>query len=156
VTSLGMAVLVLMVGLQDPNGWGISPEWAASYPQTAQEIADAAEESPLLRDVEATAALLVIMGYRESRFDRWAEGDAGAAVGLFQVHRAWGDETARGALRLLHESFRVCRERPLTERLGWYAAGGKGCDRRLELSRSRMAEVAKILPKLRAELRAVR
>ena len=42
MSHLARLVLVWMVHLQDPNGWGITPEWAASYPETAQEIADAA------------------------------------------------------------------------------------------------------------------
>ena len=138
MSHLACLVLVWMVHLQDPNGWGITPEWAASYPETAQEIADAAEAAPLLGDVDRTASLMTVWAFRESRFNRRALGDGGGSVGLFQVGRFWGDTSTAGALRLMHESFRVCAKRPLAERMSWYAAGGSGCERRNELSRSRM------------------
>ena len=43
------------------------------------------------------------------------------------------------ALRLMRVSFGICRDRPRSERLGWYAAGGEGC-RGLKESRNRVAK----------------
>lgn len=143
-----MWVLVAMVRLQDPNSYGISPAWAASYIETAEEIAEAATEAPLSNDRRRTAALLVVMAYRESRFNRLALGDGGASVGLFQINRGWGVASARGALSLIHASFDMCRERPFAERLGWYMWGRSGCDHRLEKSAARMHEAARLAKEL--------
>jgi hypothetical protein len=148
MSHLAKLVLVWMVHLQDPNGWGITPEWAASYPETAQEIADEAEANPLLHDAKQTASLLTEWSFHESHFNRDAVGDGGGSLGLMQVGRFWGDSSMRKALALMHESFRVCAKRPLAERAAWYAAGGSGCDRRLGLSRSRML-AAKALAEVR-------
>jgi len=138
MNHLARLVLVWMVHLQSPNGWGISPEWAASYPETAEEIAAAAEADPLLGDAKYTASLLTYWSLQESHFKRDAVGDHGGSFGLMQVGKFWGDTSIAGALKLMHDSFRICAKRPLAERAAWYAAGGTGCERRLGLSRSRM------------------
>jgi hypothetical protein len=147
MTNLAMTVLVWMVRLQNPNdpALHITPEWAASYPATAQEIADAAEANPIAGSVRMTAAVLTVFAFQESRFeldpcerDPRYDCDGGASLGRWQTWRGWGDPTAETALRVMHKSFEVCAKHPFAERLAWYAAGGKDCERRLELSRSRM------------------
>jgi hypothetical protein len=148
MTNLAMIVLVWMVRLQNPNdpNLHISPEWAASYPKTAQEIADAAEADPIKGDARMTAATLTVYAWHESRFDanpcdrdpRW-DCDGGASLGKWQTWRGWGDPTAETALRVMHKSFEICAKYPFADRLSWYAAGSKGgCEARRELSRSRM------------------
>lgn len=148
MTNLAMTVLVWMVRLQNPNdpNLHITPEWAASYPETAQEIADAAEADPIAKDPRLTAATLTYFAFKESNFladpchrdARW-NCDAGASLGKWQTWRGWGDPTAETALKVMHKSFEVCAKYPFAERLSWYAAGNKGgCESRRELSRSRL------------------
>jgi hypothetical protein len=155
VTPLALVVLGWMVQLQDPNALALrgimTPKWAASYPQKAQEIADAAEKDPIGKSSRYTAALLTWTAYQESRFDdrpcerqKRYDCDGGASVGMFQTWKGWGLPTAETSLRLMHKSFEICEKRPFDERLAWYAAGGAGCDRRLELSRSRMHAAARL------------
>lgn len=146
MSALAALVLVWMVRLQDPNGLGVDPGLAASYPETAEEIADASARDPLLGDARHTAALLAVWAYHESRFRREALGDSGASRGLLQVSRVWGEPSVAKALEIMHLSFKICREHLLKERAAWYASGGSAtCDRRLELSRSRMSAAAKLL-----------
>lgn len=89
------------------------------------------------------AAVLVAIAWRESRFSPGAVGDHGASIGAWQISRHWhpgatvADHADRAA-ELVQESWRVCRARPASERLGWYASGGAGCDG-LGASRGRMA-----------------
>jgi hypothetical protein len=154
MTKLAMIVLVWMTRLQNPNdpNLHITPEWAASYPETAQRIADAAERDPIARSPRMTAAVLTVYGWHESRFDpnpcerdpRW-DCDGGASLGVWQTWRGWGDPTAETALRVMHKSFEVCAAYPFDDRLSWYAAGSKGgCKARRELSRSRMLSAKRL------------
>jgi len=92
---------------------------------------------------DRTAALLVSLAWFESTFKPGAVGDKGASHGLFQV-QGHGDltdirEATRAALEMLRASFRICSAagRPPSELLGWYGAGGNGCDRGLRESRHR-------------------
>jgi hypothetical protein len=148
MTHLAMIVLTWMVSLQDPSnpGFVMTPAWAASYPETAQEFADAATKNPIAElGVEGTAALLTIWSQHESRFKRDAKGDNGSSLGLLQVSRFWekgyGLDVA-GALKLMHKSFEICKGagKPVLERMGWYAQGSSGCEKRLLMSRWRMTE----------------
>jgi hypothetical protein len=163
MTHLAMTVLVWMVRLQDPNDPALAhimtPEWAASYLTTAQEIADAAERDPIAKDARLTASTLTYFAYQESRFDpnpcerdvRY-DCDGGASQGLWQTWRGWGDPVAQTALRVMHKSFEVCSKYPFADRLSWYAVGSKGgCDseRGRMISRSRMLaakRLAAVLP----------
>lgn len=102
--------------------------WGHTYQETAYAITEACDE-----DIRC-AAVLVAIGYHESRFDPAAVGDRGRSLGLFQVSTAWGapstiSEQARLARTLVARSFAICRERPRGEALGWYCAGGVGCGR---------------------------
>jgi hypothetical protein len=153
-------ILSLMVSLQP------SAPWLDTYWETAVAIGRAAEERPLFRGElgkERTAALLVAVAYYESHFDAGALGDCRKdaprslarcqSVGLYQISKANApadelldrDDASRHALRLFATSFRICRERPVFERLAWYAAGGNGCDRRLELSAHRMSLASRLM-----------
>lgn len=128
--------------------------WADQLPLEAEAIATQASEHPLPGVTPAfTAALDTVMGWHESRFNPWAEHDHGAGFGLFGTHAATlGRQVPAdlgGQVGALHElmttSFTICRERPLEERIGWYAAGGEGCERRLGLSRARVWEAQRLL-----------
>jgi len=141
MTHLAALVLVWMVHLQNPNL--LTPEWAASYIETAQEIANASEVRPLSVGPTMTAAILTITAFRESHFnpnpctEKW-DCDHGASLGRWQTWHKWGPPTAETALWVMEKSFEICRHHPLDERLSWYAAGNSGCERRNELSRARM------------------
>jgi hypothetical protein len=108
------------------------------------------------------SAELVALGAREGHFDPWAVSRdyAGRAVGIWQVHETnfgWLHVDALDvvdpftaapiALRLVRESFRVCRARPLEERLVWYAVGGPACDapEGIRDSRNRMGLALRLL-----------
>jgi hypothetical protein len=128
--------------------------WRDTLPETAQAIATVADARPLPgSDARQTAAVLVVMAFRESAFQLDAVGDGGAARGLWQVHAGTlghpvatdAEAQAWDALGLLDTSWRICSKHPLADRIGWYAAGGVGCERRLGLSRFRMSEVARLL-----------
>ena len=122
---------------------------APDQDRLAVAIATAAEEAPLFDDDvdgRRTAALLVVTAWEESRFDRFAVGDSGRSCGLFGIWvgrserrcRAIQEDvfgSARIARDMLRESLRVCRARPVAERLGLYLGGS--CGRGLPLSRRR-------------------
>jgi hypothetical protein len=82
-----------------------------------------------------------------------ASHDNGAGFGLFGMHAATlGRKVPEDALgqvqaeiELLQTSFRICAKHPLEERLGWYMFGSNGCEHRLELSKYRMHQAARIL-----------
>jgi hypothetical protein len=141
-TSLAAWLLFILTRLEP------SASWQDTYVETAFSIADAAEERPLFhgpRGAAATALLLASVAKFESDFDPGAVGDHGASLGLFQVNRVHASErelltpgsAARVARDLMAVSMRICRARPLVERLGWYAWGRDGCDHALEKSRHR-------------------
>jgi hypothetical protein len=128
--------------------------WEDQIGEVAAGIAEAAEERPLPGSTtRQTAAVLAVMAWRESRLNPEAVGDHGHSNGLFQIQKgtlgravpSYPLGQAEAALELLETSWRICDRHPIAERLGWYAAGGTGCSRRLDLSRSRMHEVARLL-----------
>jgi hypothetical protein len=103
-------------------------------PRIADAIAAAAEERPLAGEHgrERMAAILVALGWTESRYNVDAVGDHGQSVGAFQLSKAWHpppdvEGQAKRAAWLVEESFRVCSRKPLGERLSFYAAGGAAC-----------------------------
>lgn len=135
-TSLAAFALGLMVTLQ-PD---VPAKLRDSYPETAAAIARAADTTPLFdgeHGKEETAALLVGVAFHESHFVRDAVGDHGRSFGLFQSQPPTAgvsrdnlldpNEAATAALQLLQQSMRVCRSRPLEDRLAWYAGGGGSC-----------------------------
>lgn len=134
-------ILAIMIAMQP------TAPWRSTYEATARAITDVVtEQEPLFAgDLgrERTAVLLVSVAWFESTFKPGAVGDKGASHGLYQV-QGHGDLTdphdaTRAALGMMRASFRVCRERPIVEALGWYAAGGNDCDRGLRESRHRVA-----------------
>jgi hypothetical protein len=153
-------ILSLMVILQP------SAPWKATYEGTARAIDDVAHAEPAYAGddgPERTAALLVSIAWYESRFDPRAvlEDADGASLGLFQVHDsnlhrlrivhpdALEDPraSARAALFLIRESFRVCGKRPADELLAMYASGRGRCDvpEGVRASRRRMRLAATML-----------
>ncbi len=120
--------------------------WRDNYENVARGIASAVEENePLFKGDngrEKTAALLVSLAWYESRFDVFATGDKGKSHGLYQQQRMGNlsdpKEATVVAIGQLRLSMRICRGRVTEELLGWYAAGGEGCDRGLRESRHRV------------------
>jgi len=130
--SLTQLVLLWMTSLVPAP----SVPWGPSYVETATAIVTACEERPAFGSAERCAAVLTAIAYHESRFQPDAIGDGGQSRGVWQVSRAWGLapaapvlEHARLAAELVDRSEHICHDRPLDERLGWYAAGGRGCGR---------------------------
>ena len=118
-------ILALMLGLMAHE----PAPWAATYPATAAAIASAATEAPLFAGKDGparTAALLVATGWHESRFRPDAIGDSGRSHGIFQASRvpiADVNAQARGALVMMHDSFRACEGRKAEDWLAVYASG---------------------------------
>lgn len=138
-------ILSLMLSLQP------AAPWREDYYHVAKGILEGAKAIPVFsgqHGVFRTIALNVSLAWHESRFNRYARGDQGKSWGLFQYQNHGTPEDAaeqtKQANRLILQSFRVCKDKPLNERLGWYAAGGNGCERGLRESRNRMNK-AKIL-----------
>lgn len=152
LTPLASLVLSWMVSLQP------SAPWRETYEETAQGIAEAAAQSPALGGQYRTAAVLTVMALRESSFLQTASGDNNRSLGLFQMQAATVGQPAflwmsgptqqsLAAIALLEQSFRICRARPLAERISWYAVGGNHCSSSVgaRLSRHRMLLAAKLL-----------
>lgn len=142
-------ILAAMVLLQP------SAPWKDSYEHTAKGILEGATSEPIFRGdggVFRTVALDVSLAWFESRFNPVALGDKGRSWGLYQFQDHGKPEGVKAqtiiANRLIRESFRICAARPLEERLGWYAAGGNGCDRGLTHSRHRIWKAQWLIRKL--------
>ena len=125
--------------------------WKDRYVEIANEIQVGAEREPVFSGaygVQRTLALDIAVAWFESRFNPDAIGDNGRARGLYQVHYHGPDEPVREqterANRMMRASFKVCARRAIEERLGWYAAGGNGCERGLKHSRHRMGLAEKL------------
>jgi hypothetical protein len=133
-------ILSLMLLLQPP---GITPWWT-SYERTAETIAQVSKADPVFSGVhgaDRTAALLVALGWFESRFRPDAVGDHGRSLCMLQVGesnlKALGvtreamltdlETCLHAGLKMIRTSFAACGANPLDERLGHYAAGGQGC-----------------------------
>jgi len=136
-----LITILAMMALLQP-----SAPWKDNYETVARGLLSGATASPVFEGqygVQRTIALDVSLAWFESRFDQHAIGDNGAAHGLYQVHAKEAptvEEQTKQANEMIKASFRICKNRPLEERLGWYASGGNGCDRPggLKASRHRM------------------
>jgi hypothetical protein len=146
-------VLVLMTAIRVQYAEALAP-WADTYTPTAAAIATKCESAPLPGGGKDWCAMLLVeMSWHESRFNQDVSHDGGHGYGLFGTQAgtlgrpvpADPEGQVDAAIELLKTSWRICAKHPLEERLGWYAAGGTGCERRLELSVFRMHEAAKIL-----------
>jgi|SRR5208283_702645 hypothetical protein len=130
-------ILALMSFLQPTNAPGV--KW--DYEPTARAIAKYSFSNPLWpreeRGIERTADLLVSLSWFESNYNPDAEGDGHASFGLYQMTPGTAgsspdalkdpDTATRIALSLIRTSFRICKDYPADERLGWYAHGGNSC-----------------------------
>ena len=121
-------ILSLMLAIQP------SAPWRASYEDTADAIARVVESSPSLfagdKGRERTAAVLVAVGWHESRFNPSAIGDHGRSYGIYQASRVPlvdVEAQTRGALAAMGASFHVCGARRAEDWLAQYASGGAGC-----------------------------
>ncbi len=146
-------VLALMTAIRLEYGEAEAP-WSATYETTADAIATRCQDARVDGGgADWCAALAVTMAFHESRFNPDASHDSGAGAGLFGTHAATlgrpvpqeQEGQVDAFLQLFHTSAKICAARPLGDRLGWYAAGGSGCERRLELSRFRMHQAARLL-----------
>jgi Transglycosylase SLT domain len=127
---------------------------AAIVLKMAMAIAPGAEKVNQARQVIATvatvaetkhdAALLLYMAWKESRFNKNAVGDAGLALGAWQLHSAprsvlWDlPKAASITLARLRYSETACPAFPLAV----YASGN--CKQGHTVSNARMAEVTRI------------
>ena len=123
-------------------------------PELAPAIARAADARPVPAGAAGRAnmaVMLVAVAWAESRFQLDAVGDKGQSLGAWQLSKHWrapkdAEGQADRAAELLAESHRVCRPRPLRDRLAWYAKGGAGCsDAGAAASRWRMGIAMKLL-----------
>lgn len=141
--------------------------WKDTYPATADAFGEVAHDSPLFegeRGGERTVALFVSLAWFEGNFKQDARGDClkkdekGRCIAdpqslcTFQVGRthlaSLGTTEAeiqsdirvctKSARSLLATSMRICAAKPRAQWLGWYAAGGEGCDRAMTKSSHRM------------------
>jgi hypothetical protein len=128
--------------------------WIDFLPVEAEAIAEEDSARPLPGMTPGlTAALDVVMAWHESRFRPDTLHDHGTGYGLFGTHeKTLGRQVSlevAGQVVDWHElartSFRICSDHPKEERLGWYAAGGQGCENRLGLSRARIWEAERLL-----------
>jgi len=142
--------------------------WKATYPATADAFGEVAHDAPLFAGSfgdQQTVALFVALSWFEGNFKQDAEGDCKAdakgkctvpaqSLCAFQVgvtHLASLGTTraeilsdikvcTKSARSLIATSMKVCAKQPRSGWLGWYAAGGEGCDRGLAKSAHRMAK----------------
>ena len=147
-------ILALMLALSPAS---VTP-WAASYPETARAIAKAATEEPLYGGAfarERTAATLVAVAFFESTFKPGALGDKSTSVGRYQINQsnfaalgitkaqllADPDVEVRAALRMMRDSFAICKGRRPEDWLAQFAAGHGTCTNAggILASRRRMA-----------------
>lgn len=119
--------------------------WKDEYESVARAIDEASSANPIFdgqSGKEKTAAVLVSLAWFESRFNSKAVGDHGKSFGLYQQqgHGEISDPfiASKVAIEQIKISFRVCSNKPIEEKLGWYAAGGNTCDGGLRESRHRM------------------
>jgi hypothetical protein len=147
-------ILSLMTTLQPEAAW------KDTYPTTAAAIQQVVNEQPSIftedHDGRAkTAAVLVALAWAESTFKPNAVG-AGGVRGLYQIGGK-GDlsdplKASRVALEMIRESFRLCKARPVNERLAVYAAGGISCkdmpEKVLAKSRFRVSKALSLVKQL--------
>ena len=152
-TQFIMWVYSIMVALRMQTGEAQAP-WAESYIDTASAIAArCTDHSVPGGGRDWCAAVAVYMSWHESRYNPDATHDNGAGLGLFGTHAGTlgrpvpkdSEGQVDAFLELLGTSFRICAKQPIDERLGWYMAGGDGCERRLDLSTFRMHGAARLL-----------
>lgn len=147
---------LLLMNFLQPNA-----PWKASYQATATAIVTTvAYSEPLFIGIngrERTVVFLISLAWFESRFNSVALGDChtkgdsqckpgedklAKAFGLYQQHDHGiltdPAEATAVALQQIRISFRVCHSKELSERLGWYTAGGNDCERGLRESRNRV------------------
>lgn len=128
--------------------------WSDTYASTSGAIATGCASAPIDGGGKDWCAMLLVeMAFHESRFQQDAVHDDGAGYGLFGMQAGTlgrhvpedpeGQVVAE--IQLLQQSFRICAKHPLEERLGWYMFGQSGCEHRLEKSRFRMHEAARVL-----------
>lgn len=148
ILSMIQIILTIMVALQP------SAPWRDSYEKTAIGIYEGAQAEPIFSGeygIQRTIALDIAIAWFESRFNPQAVGDKGKSWGLYQVQGHGQSDDVKTqtiiANKMVLQSFRVCKSKPLDERLGWYAAGGNDCERGLRESRHRMGKAQWIFRK---------
>jgi hypothetical protein len=155
-------ILALMLKAEPSPPWRATYERTASAIAKAAHASPLFEGE---HGAEKTAALIVGVAWFESAFKPDAAGDCTDAKGAVLDCRKPGaiphsfcalqvsetnfkglgttreevqtdiDACIRHGLRLMHQSFAVCRSAPLEERLTWYASGGPTCSEREDARR---------------------
>lgn len=127
----------------------ITCAWRARFPELADAIAYAAEQSESGTTLTRAADLTAVAFY-ESSFNPDAIGDMGQSFGAFQIHPPYRSGVTKESLldprtaavvseRLLSKSERVCLQAgsPAPERWSWYASGDPACIRGRDKARLR-------------------
>ena len=153
--------ILMLIGLLAPH----TPETMRK--DAARAIDQVVHEDPIyLTDdgLERSAAELVSLVAHESVFDPKAVSHdrGGESLGYAQVsvsNLKWLKmnrddlldpiQNLRAAVKLLRESHRVCRSKPLEEQLAWYGTGSGHCDveEGIQASRRRMRLAMDLLRK---------
>lgn len=135
-----------------------SAPWKDTYENTADAIAKVADSASLFpaeeRGAEHTASLLVAMAWYESRLKPSAKSKDGRSFCLYQIDRSYlapdpkksledPELCTRTAVRLVRQSFDLCKSRAPNDRLAFYNSGH--CDRGGVESRYRMFLATKLL-----------
>ena len=130
------------------------PPWQQQFGEVAGAIAGQCRNAPLAGfTAEECVGILVEISHQESRVNVAAEHDGRAGLGLYGLHHATlghrvptdAEGQTEAAMTVLRQSFAICRAQDRSARLGWYMAGGRGCDKRLGLSRYRVSEALRLL-----------
>lgn len=131
----GAAIMKVLYAME-PN----SP-WVPDYGEISEAVATASNQDPLFPSrpdgCAWTAAILLGLAHKESRFHKTVVGDNGRSFGLFQIQPPTANMFGKPisinmltsprdatfiAIDLIRESFRNCKDRPFEERLSWYAS----------------------------------
>lgn len=136
------AAWVLSVMLQLAATETITAPWASTYEDTANEIAAATDDPEM-------AAVLVAIGWHESRFNPAALTPQDGAKGVWQTVPYWGPPSAKTTVRVILDSFRVAAKLPKQERLAPYACGPHLTPRCIAISRHRLSLASRLLARPR-------
>ncbi len=115
--------------------------WADTYEATAREIARATDGDPEM------AAILVAIGWYESRFNPRARDPRDGASGVWQIVPHWGTPSAATAAWLVTES----RAYDPAHQLAWFACGDTITPHCQAISSHRMHLAARLLARMPQE-----
>lgn len=139
-------LLLIAMRITDAHGFAGKPPAAL-----VDAIATLSEAHPVAGDARTTAALLMVLAFRESSYRLDVMGDGGRAYGAFQIHQCAPYTCAAllrdarkqvdVALRILARSFAACPEYPLAI----YSSGSCTNAAGRRISTARIAEARSLL-----------